>query len=250
MDENGNELGETSREQTRLLEAKLHRRRAEEDAQLLANRISLLKQEEAKAWKKIEETRARAKEIMEIKVRNLESQRRKEEQRKAREDEEYQRSMHNRMTKEQDRQFKQLTREQLKAKLRADVEALKESKRDNARQIEANRREDLMKMTNIKQHIRTAQQESEEKRRRDDDEKRARARAHYEERLGNENRIREQKEAEILALEQEEMELIAKLQNTQVLQKNVFEDLEAALTGKLDPQSYLESRDSVSSVVN
>jgi hypothetical protein len=107
-----------------------------------------------------------------------------------------------------------------------------------------------MKMTNVKQHIRTAQQEFEERKRKDDDEKRARARAHYEERLGNENRIREQKEAEIQALEQEEIELIAKLQNTQVLQKNVFEDLEAALTGKLDPQSYLESRASVSSVVN
>ena len=35
------------------------RKRAELDAQLLANRIALLKQEEEKAWKKIEETRAR-----------------------------------------------------------------------------------------------------------------------------------------------------------------------------------------------
>ena len=34
------------------------RKRAELDAQLLANRIALLKQEEEKAWKKIEETRA------------------------------------------------------------------------------------------------------------------------------------------------------------------------------------------------
>lgn len=249
MDENGNELGETPREQTRLLEAKLQRKRAEEDALLLANRIALLKQEEAKAWKKIEETRSRAKEIMEIKARNLEAQRKKDEQRQARDDEERQRSFQNRLTKEQDRQFKQFTREQLKAKLRADVGALKESKRENAKAIEANRRDDMAKATTLKLHIKTAQQESEERRRRDEDERKARARAFYEERLENENRLRSQKEDEIAALEQEEMDLIAKLQNTQMLQKSVFDNLEAAISGKIDPQEYFENRSSASSVL-
>ena len=37
--------------------------RTERDAQLLANRIALLKQEEMKTWKKIEETRKRAGEV-------------------------------------------------------------------------------------------------------------------------------------------------------------------------------------------
>lgn len=37
--------------------AKESRKRTELDAQLLANRIALLKQEEEKAWKKIQETR-------------------------------------------------------------------------------------------------------------------------------------------------------------------------------------------------
>lgn len=39
----------------KLMEARQMRKRAEEDARLLANRIALLKQEESKAWKKIEE---------------------------------------------------------------------------------------------------------------------------------------------------------------------------------------------------
>jgi len=43
-----------------LLESKTARKRAEEDANLLANRISLLRQEEQKAWKKIEETKKKA----------------------------------------------------------------------------------------------------------------------------------------------------------------------------------------------
>merc|ERR1719352_1017915 len=53
-----------------LTAAKESRKRAELDAQLLANRIALLKQEEEKAWKKIEETRKRAQEIMELRSAN------------------------------------------------------------------------------------------------------------------------------------------------------------------------------------
>jgi len=44
----------------------------ERDAQLLANRIALLKQEEMKTWKKIEETKKRAKEVNDLKRRNEE----------------------------------------------------------------------------------------------------------------------------------------------------------------------------------
>ena len=44
----------------------------ERDAQLLANRIALLKQEEMKTWKKIEETKKRASEVMRLKQRNNE----------------------------------------------------------------------------------------------------------------------------------------------------------------------------------
>lgn len=39
---------------------------------MLANRIALLKQEEMKTWKKIEETKKRAGEVMRLKQRNNE----------------------------------------------------------------------------------------------------------------------------------------------------------------------------------
>ena len=42
----------------------------EHDANLLANRIALLKQEEMKTWKKIEDTRKRTNEIVSLKNRN------------------------------------------------------------------------------------------------------------------------------------------------------------------------------------
>lgn len=50
--------------------AKKERQDVERDAQLLANRIALLKQEEMKTWKKIEETKKRAGEVMRLKERN------------------------------------------------------------------------------------------------------------------------------------------------------------------------------------
>merc|ERR1719352_1611129 len=56
--------------QANLTGAKEARKRAELDAQLLANRIALLRQEEDKAWKKIEETRKRAAEITDLRKQN------------------------------------------------------------------------------------------------------------------------------------------------------------------------------------
>merc|ERR1719192_129194 len=68
-----------SQMQASLAAAKESRKRTELDAQLLANRIALLKQEEEKAWKKIEETRKRASEIMDLRKQNEQKFNAKEE---------------------------------------------------------------------------------------------------------------------------------------------------------------------------
>ena len=41
---------------------------------MLANRIALLKQEEMKTWKKIEETKRRANEVVKLKLKNDQKQ--------------------------------------------------------------------------------------------------------------------------------------------------------------------------------
>lgn len=56
----------------RLDEAKKARKKLEEDARLLANRIALLENEEKKALKKIQETKKKAEEITTLKKRNKE----------------------------------------------------------------------------------------------------------------------------------------------------------------------------------
>lgn len=59
-------------ESQRLDEAKKARKKIEEDARLLANRIALLENEEKKALKKIQETKKKAEEITTLKQRNKE----------------------------------------------------------------------------------------------------------------------------------------------------------------------------------
>lgn len=57
-----------------LVQVKKARKQIEADAQLLANRIALLKQEELKSWKKIEETKKKAREVFVLKRKNEERQ--------------------------------------------------------------------------------------------------------------------------------------------------------------------------------
>ena len=54
--------------------AKLARKRAEDDLRLLTNRIHLLKQEESRAFKKIDQTRKKAGDIVYQRRRNMEHQ--------------------------------------------------------------------------------------------------------------------------------------------------------------------------------
>ena len=62
------------RSEKSLQSVKKQRKQIEADAQLLANRIALLKQEELKAWKKIEETKRKAREVFLLKKKNEDRQ--------------------------------------------------------------------------------------------------------------------------------------------------------------------------------
>lgn len=74
-----------------LVATRQNKKKAAEDAKLLANRIALLKLEEKKAWKKIEETKRKADQVTKVRARNDEDRRRKEEIRMQREQDEEER---------------------------------------------------------------------------------------------------------------------------------------------------------------
>ena len=81
----------------------MSKKKAADDAKLLANRIALLKLEEKKAWKKIEETKRRAEQAMQTRARNQEDKERREEARRQRERDEEARFEQNARLKEQTR---------------------------------------------------------------------------------------------------------------------------------------------------
>lgn len=93
MDAQADQLAQDVQEWTAIARARFSasrdaRKLAEYQAQLLANRIALLKDEEAKAWKKIDQMRKRTKEVVETRERTEKRCKEKEELRRARELEE------------------------------------------------------------------------------------------------------------------------------------------------------------------
>lgn len=218
-------------DKAKLTEAKQMRKQADEDARLLANRIALLKQEEMKAMKKIEETRKKAQDIMEARKRNEEKLRQREEARRMQQDLENQKMEENRKYRERTKNLKDQANQYRLSKAYKDVQQVKKAKEDYQKAIEYQRTEDLAEKISTKNSIKNQMKDAEERRRRMTEEKRERARLENERKVEEENRIRREREEEVARMEQEELELIQRLQNTQLLQKSAYEDLENALAG-------------------
>lgn len=71
-DENGgyDEYDDAEEVTGALVATRQNKKKAAEDAKLLANRIALLKLEEQKAWRKIQETKRKADQVMKTRARN------------------------------------------------------------------------------------------------------------------------------------------------------------------------------------
>lgn len=225
-----------------LLEAKQLRKRAEEDAKLLSNRISLLKQEETKAMKKIDEIRKRAQEITTTRSRNLEIQKKKAEERMLKEEEEKSRTMQLRIQKEQTQRYKQQTRQMMYDKIQQEALALKSVKRSQDDKIQMQKQDDFIKNATIKDHVKNSQRAAEEKKRRDAIDRRTKAKAELEKKIEEEKKFKSIREEEVTRMEKEELELINRLQNTQMLQRTAYEDLELAMAGQIDVSTLIDTK--------
>lgn len=82
-----------------LAEQRATKKRAQDDVKLLANRIALLKLEEKKAWKKIDETKKKAVEIMKVRQRNKETRTEKQIIQAQREQEDRERAHRNKLNR-------------------------------------------------------------------------------------------------------------------------------------------------------
>lgn len=226
-------------EQLRLSEAKQLRKRAEDDARLLSNRIALLKQEELKAVKKIEETQRKAQEIIRAKVRSQEEQKKKDELKSKKQNEEGLKMQKNKQLREQIKGTKQQALHYRMSKAYHDSQLLKMAHEENTRKIEDVRAEELAHKVLMKNTVKRQHEEAEEKRKKMMEDKREKIRKEHEKKVEEENKRRREREEEVIRMEQEELELIQRLQNTQLLQKSAYEDLENVMSGFGDNYSNI-----------
>mmetsp|Transcript_27925 Transcript_27925/g.54930 ORF Transcript_27925/g.54930 Transcript_27925/m.54930 type:complete len:264 (+) Transcript_27925:89-880(+) len=234
-----------SQMQANLTGAKEARKRAELDAQLLANRIALLKQEEEKAWKKIEETRKRASEIMDLRKQNEQKFNAKEEFYKAKWESIRNAQAQNAMSRDKAKAMRDETRRGLMEQKHMNAQSTKHQSKQFL--LEKKARQEADQEAN-KQRSAFLKQRKEEAKRRMEEERLAQLekfREDYEARTAQEDLLRARTDALVAKMEKEEMELIQRLQNTQTVQRNAYEELEAAL-GQTSQQITSGSRHSQS----
>jgi hypothetical protein len=230
----GNGLNQ-SQMQSNLAAAKEARKRSELDAQLLANRIALLKQEEEKAWKKIEETRTRVHKVTEVREQNEQKSSAKEEFYKNKWDSIRAAQNQNQQNREKSRAVRDAARNGLMEARQSNAARSKQQSHQilcQKKEREAKHRNDNLDRGDM------IKQKKEEAKRRLEDERLAaleRSREDYEQRAAQEDLLRSRTEALVSQMEKEEMELIQRLQNTQTVQRNAYEELEAALGQSLQP---------------
>lgn len=213
----------------RILDAKAHRKRAEVDLQLLSNRIALLRQEDQKATTKVNVTKERASQIVEIKKRVESSG----TQRAA-----VQMSREYNIKRARERATKE--REDRKQRLERSKELLYMSKvaMANEKKIHSERLAEISKKDKVKLEI-EKRQRAEESRRRSEVIKQqrekelkikdAKKQMEYEQKLLEETRRTQEAEALIQELEAEEKYLLDKLRKTTQMQKKAMKTLKESV---------------------
>ena len=218
----------------RLLQAKLQRKQAEADAQLLANRIALLRQEEAKAWKKIQQTKIRATEILNLREDNEKRAQNKAENnfmtgentRKAQEQRFVQ--------KQRDKAMRQRAQAEVIRERQLEVKEVRKMRRVNEIEKQRQRQADQERARYNREVVRAHEDRLKENKLREIAQAQKKNQDDYNHRVLEEAKRTKNKEVQVSKMEKEEMELIQRLQNAQMLQKEAYEQLEGALVGTMD----------------
>lgn len=215
--------------QANLTAAREARKRAELDAQLLANRIALLKQEEEKAWKKIEETKKRAAEIVKLREQNEQKFSAKEQFYKQKWESIRTAQATNAQQREKAKAIREQTRHGLMEQKLMNAQSTKQQSQHML--LQKKEREAAERQANLERSSYLKQRKDEAKRRMEEERmaQLEKYREDYEARAAQEEMLRARTDALVAKMEKEEMELIQRLQNTQTVQRNAYEELEAAL---------------------
>ncbi|CAK4081891.1 unnamed protein product [Aphanomyces euteiches] len=215
--------------QSEVLDAKLQRKRAEEDVQLLANRLAHLRMEEKKAQRKIDEANKRAEEIEAIKRRNAEHQRLKREHMERTNSNIRHALVTNsklavESQKKKEHAFASVAKQ--RAKMVHDVKAdVKRTSDESAQRIEQERQRRLERSQTIKQQEKHAARRRQEAKQQQEKALIKAART----KLADEYKRKTMAEKMLREMEEEEARLIEKLRHTQENQRQAFMHLETAM---------------------
>jgi hypothetical protein len=212
-----------------MLDAKCNRKRAEVDLQLLANRIALMKAEEARALAKISVTKDRAEQISDIKKRNESSGTerasidmiREENLRTARI--RAQTAQQNRKARlAETRQLVSDTKAAVATQKRAELERLMQERQHQLLVEEVERRQKAEEQRRRHELIKIRSAQLKE-------EKEKNIQAEYNSKLREEIKRAEEAEALIVQLEQEEKAMIERLRSVHETQQAAYQVLKQAL---------------------
>jgi len=210
----------------RLSQVKQERKKAEENAKLLDNRLNLLKSEEIKTLKNIELTKKKAND----KFQNLQflllNKNIKNEAKKKKEKDLIQKKQQNKLMISKIKTNTAMNKAKLKKQIEEEAKLLKIQKVYNKQLIsflnEEKMNENKAKCNNIK----SEKNFFKEKKRMNNIEKKRKLREELEKKLIEEYKLKENAENKRFKAEKEETEIIKKLQNTTKLQQNIKNEYE------------------------
>merc|ERR1711865_1141283 len=212
----------------RLLAAKRARKKAEDDHQLLQNRLHRLQVEEQRAASKIEETRKRAEEILALKARNVKARADKEASMRQSEEEvlnAQQRACEQRETRAM---RVQAATSNVARKKREDVLTTRKERQEHELAIQKDREAQLAAAAQSKATIKAHEQQVQMASHKSRMMKTEKFAEEFDKKVKEEEALRLSTEEE-REMERHEAELIERLKSTQTSQRNAYEHLEEVL---------------------
>ncbi|ETV70623.1 hypothetical protein H257_13993 [Aphanomyces astaci] len=219
----------TSGASTKLSLAKSKRKQAEYDAKLLANRLALLQQEEVKAWRKIEQTREKAAQILEHREEIVKKQ--QDKYMLLHEKEQHVRvatKKHKLAAKTSVIRKRQAAISVISKKYQ-EVESVKTERRRLKQEKEQQAMDDVKRAKEMRQRVRQQEDEMRKKKVKEKMTVEKQVVARYQKNVEDEETQWREQQKRVAEMERAEMELIQRLQSTQLLQRQAYDELEKAL---------------------
>lgn len=212
-----------------LYSAAAARKKAEQDSLLLANRIRLLRAEEEKTRKRVQDTEAKTREVLELRRRNEERRLSKEAEELRREAEEQElRARAWREREEQQRKLHEKQRAVLEQKISSST-AVKQEREAAKLALQEQRAEKEAEVTARAERVRCSVAASAQSRARSEGAKQELAKSVIRERALFEENQHRARLSDIERMEREEAELVARLQQSQEQHRVAFLRLEDAM---------------------